>query len=103
LEGNSSGRPIIAAAVILGVAVVVASFLLKTSIDHGASELQAAVKGLDTALTKLAEATPAPPAARPSRPGRPDPDRKYTVAVGNAPTKGPKSAAVKIVEWSDFQ
>ena len=104
MAGNSSGSPTIAAAVILGLAVVAASFILKSSLDNGATQLQAAIKGLDTALTKVAAATPQrPSAARPSRPGRPDPNKNYTVAVGNAPTKGPNSAAIKIVEWSDFQ
>jgi len=33
----------------------------------------------------------------------PAPDQKFNVEVGNAPARGPKSAPVTIVEWSDFQ
>jgi len=104
LAGGSSGSSTIAAAVILGLAIVAASFVLKNSLDQGASQIEAAVQGLDTALTKVAAAPPQRPSpTRPSRPGRPDPSKKYTVAVGDAPTKGPKNAAITIVEWSDFQ
>lgn len=57
---------------------------------------------------KIGEAGPAPAKpgqpdkARP-RPGRPDPSATYKVPVGDAQTKGPETAKVTIVEWSDFQ
>ena len=46
-----------------------------------------------------AAARPAPAAP----PGQPDPNKIYTIAVGNSATKGPKDAKVKIVEFSDYQ
>lgn len=41
--------------------------------------------------------------AAPARPSGPDPNKKYDIKIGNSFTKGPKDAAVTIVEWSDFQ
>lgn len=46
-------------------------------------------------------------AAKPAEPkpqaGRPDPSATYKVPVGDAHTKGPETAKVTIIEWSDFQ
>jgi protein-disulfide isomerase len=58
-------------------------------------------------LTKAAPPSGAPGGAdaakRPPRP-REDPNAVYKVAVGDDdPTKGPASALVTIVEWTDFQ
>jgi protein-disulfide isomerase len=47
------------------------------------------------------EAGPAP--AQPQRPGEPDQNTVYKALVGDAPIKGPKTAKVTIVEFSDFQ
>ena len=92
------------AALILGVAIVFGSFMISSSVEKGAQELRTAFTALQDSLVKLADSDSRRPSpARPSRPGRPDPSKNYRVAVGDAPTKGPKSAAIKIVEWSDFQ
>ena len=104
MADNSSGSSTIIAAIILGLAVVGGSFVIKSSLDQGAAGLQIGLKELDASLVKVAEAgSKRPTAARPSRPNRPDPNKQYAVAVGKAPTKGPKTAAIQIVEWSDFQ
>ena len=104
MADNSSGSPTIIAAIILGLAIVGASFVIKNSLDQGAAGLQLGLKELDASVAKVAKAdSRRPTAARPSRPGRPDPNKQYAVAVGQAPTKGPKTAAIQIVEWSDFQ
>ena len=42
------------------------------------------------------------PAARPGPP-RPDPNKVYDIPVGDSFFKGPKDAAVTIIEFSDFQ
>ena len=43
--------------------------------------------------------------AAPSRPSRPteDPNKVYDIPVGDSFFKGPKDAAVTIIEFSDFQ
>jgi len=38
-----------------------------------------------------------------AKPGAPDPNKKWDIKIGDSFTKGPKDAAVTIVEWSDFQ
>ena len=48
----------------------------------------------------LAKAGSAPAAARPDAP---DPNKRWTINIGDSAAKGPKDAAVTIVEWSDFQ
>ena len=54
------------------------------------------------ALQQVAQARPAAGGAA-ARGGRPDPTKRYTVKTDGAPAKGPASAKVKIVEFSDFQ
>lgn len=103
-DSSSSGGSLIVAAIILALAVVSGSFILKSSIDQGGAQLAAVLGEMQELNAQLADAGDAPsPAARPSRPARPDPGRKYEVAIGSAPVIGPNSAPVKIVEWSDFQ
>lgn len=38
-----------------------------------------------------------------AKPGAPDPNKKWDIKIGDSFSKGPKDAAVTIVEWSDFQ
>jgi protein-disulfide isomerase len=39
----------------------------------------------------------------PARPAAPDPNKRWDISVGKSFAKGPESASVTIVEWSDFQ
>src|SRR5207244_348285 len=48
-------------------------------------------------------AGPAAAAQAQPQPGAPGADPRFNVEAGNAPAKGPKTAPVTIVEWSDFQ
>jgi hypothetical protein len=93
---NASGVSLIAASVILGASIVGGSFLIKSSLDRTAGELNEVFEALRAAPQP-------PPPQRAARPGRPDPNRRYQIAVGSAPVKGPKTAAVTLVEWADFQ
>jgi protein-disulfide isomerase len=55
--------------------------------------------------TKIGQAPAQRPGADPKapKPGAPDPKVTYKVDVGDAHAKGPATAKVTIVEWSDFQ
>ena len=93
----------IVAAIILGLSIVTGSYMIKSSVDVGAVQLGEVAGEMQELVAKMAAAPAGAAAARPSRAGRPDPAKEYKVAIGDAPTKGPKAAKIKIVEWSDFQ
>jgi protein-disulfide isomerase len=106
LSDSSAGSSTIVASIVVGLSIVTAGFILKGSIDSAGAQLAAVAEQMQEANANLA-AAPAgddrPSPSRPSRPGRPDPGKEYSVEIGSAPKKGPDSAPVKIVEWSDFQ
>lgn len=56
--------------------------------------LDAQDKVLQTILTRVQSA---------GGPAQPDPNQVYTIDVGKSPIKGPKTAKVTLVEFSDFQ
>jgi len=58
---------------------------------------------LEDVYTKLMEQAAAAPPPAAAAAAAPPPAEKQDIAVGDAPTKGPKSAPVTIVEWSEFQ
>ncbi len=59
---------------------------------------------IETRLTQIsAKVDQRAPAAQAQARRRPDPNRVYNVKIENAPFKGPKTAPVTIVEFSDFQ
>ncbi len=104
MSDQSSGGSLIVASIVIGLAIVTASLILKSSVDEGSAQLAATVGEMQELTAKIAAAPSAPnPSARPSRPARPDPSKKYEVDIGSSPARGPASAPVKIVEWSDFQ
>jgi len=100
MSDQSSGNSLVVASVVLAAAILAGSWMLKESIDAGAAQLAATSAKLQAALDRPSPA-PAPRAA--ARPGRPDPTKKYDINIGGAPTRGPDTASVKIVEWSDFE
>ncbi len=95
---DSSGGPLIVAALILAVSILGASYFLSQSLDRGSKTLHEVA----VALNELPSAGAAPTKAA-ARPGRPDPAKRYEIATAGAPIKGPQKAEVTIVEWSDFQ
>jgi protein-disulfide isomerase len=52
-----------------------------------------------------ADIAPKAPVAddKPRAPGRPDPDARYRVVIGDAEVRGPSSALVTVVMWTDYQ
>ncbi len=99
---NSSGGPIVLAAVILGIAVVGGSYLVSSSVDAGIEELagvRAALSDLEGSFQQAA----APSRPAPSQPRRPDPAKQYSIDVKDSPVLGSEDAKVQIVEFSDFQ
>ncbi|MEN8185264.1 MAG: thioredoxin domain-containing protein [Myxococcota bacterium] len=101
---NSSGGPIVLAAVILGLAVMGGAYMVSSSVDAGIGELA----GVREALTDLGgaveqAAVPDRPAPSPSRSRRPDPAKEYSVGVKDSPVLGSEDAKIQIVEFSDFQ
>ena len=88
---------LIIGAAVLGGALIIRSALQKTT--DQVSEMRLALNDTKQALVAAAQARPASQRA----PSGPDPNRRYTVNTAGAPAKGPNSARVKIVEFSDFQ
>lgn len=95
------GVPILVGAVILGLSVLAGSYLVKSSLDRGTAELGEVTAALGEFQEALEEATRPP--TQPARRRGPDPNRRYTINVEDAAKKGPDTAKVQIVEFSDFQ
>ncbi|MFN8544700.1 MAG: thioredoxin domain-containing protein [Candidatus Binatia bacterium] len=66
-------------------------------IKKGQKDILAKVESLEKAIAQV-KAAPAA-AARPAI----DPNKVYTIPIGDSPMRGPKNAKVTIVEFSDFQ
>jgi hypothetical protein len=62
----------------------------------GGKDAATARANIQAALAKAASAAPPPPAA-------PDMNKVYQIDITGAPVKGPKSAPITIVEFSDYQ
>ena len=92
--------------IIIGVAIILGAWAIKSSLDKSADNLDSirlALADTKQALQQVAQARPAAAGAGAARGGRPDPTKRYTVKTDGAPAKGPASAKVKIIEFSDFQ
>ena len=97
---QASGRQLLAAAAIVGVAVIAGSLLLADALNGVAGQLaEIRTAGVD-AKDVLARSPAAP--AQAARRG-PDPNRRYKVSTEGAPSIGPATAAVTLIEFSDFQ
>jgi len=105
-----SGRQVLAAASIVGLAVIAGSVLLAQSLNRVTSQLDRTAGRLEEIRVAVAESKDAlsnlkiaaAPAAAPPRRG-PDPNKRYVINVAGSPTLGPETAAITIVEFSDFQ
>ena len=63
------------------------------------------IASLEKAVSNLALASKNQPVAnnKKQQPPQVDPNKVYNIPIGDSFTKGPKDAAVTIIEWSDFQ
>lgn len=105
---QATGRQVIAAASIVGVAVIAGSLVLARSLNNVTQQLDSTVGRLEQirvavndAKDSLGNLQAARPTSAPSR--GPDPNRRYTINTEGAPSVGPKTAQVTLIEFSDFQ
>ena len=61
------------------------------------------IAALETSMNNLALANKNKPANNKKQPSQSDPNKVYNIPIGDSFSKGPKDAAVTIIEWSDFQ
>src|SRR5438045_9793044 len=97
ITDKTSGRVLLA--ILIGVVVLIAIASVNL---YGARRQRAELNDRLVQLVTAINSRPAYPAA-PARLSGPDPDKVYTVNTQGAPFEGPKSAAITIVEFSDFQ
>ena len=94
-----------APALLVGGAILASGFVIKSSLDNTAVQLDQIRTGIVetrqalNAAVRIRGATP--PGSKPNR--GPDPDKKYTIQTAGRPTKGKSKARVEIVEFSDFE
>jgi protein-disulfide isomerase len=93
-----SGASLIVAAAVLGASIVAAAVLLRSSLTSTREE----IASVRAAVEELGRAQPAAP-SRPTARRGPDPSQRYSLNVDGSPTKGPASAKITVVEFSDFQ
>lgn len=99
--GEKTGILTVVSALILGAAIILSAVLLRSSVDRATEEIAGVRAALGSLSSDLrASARPAP---RPARAERPDPNQRYQIDTAGSPAKGPESAPVTIVEFSDFQ
>ena len=104
---QGSGSQTLGAAALIGVAVIGAALILSSSLNRVTQQLDRTAGRLDEIRVAVVEAKDslgnlrgAPSAAAAKRP---DPNPRYTVNTKGSPAMGPATAAVTIVEFSDFQ
>ncbi len=97
---EKAGILVLISSAILGAAILGAAFVIQSSLNQVSGEL-ASIRSAVGSLPTIADTGRAGRADRPR--SRPDPERRYSVNLAGAPSRGLESAKVAIVEFSDFQ
>lgn len=100
---DSSGSSI-GAAVVIGIAFLAGSWMVKSGLDSQSAQLAELVASLgkvEEAVRAGGMGRPMPPRAE--GPPMPDPNKVYAVDVSNAPIRGDENAKITIAAFSDFQ
>ena len=67
-------------------------------LKKGQKDILAKLDGLDKAVQQVKAAAPAA-----ARPQMPDANKVYSIPIADSAVRGPKTAKVTVVEFSDFQ
>jgi protein-disulfide isomerase len=67
------------------------------------AEIEKQLKDIQDKVTSIEKKIDSMPTRAAAGPAREDPNKVYTIPIGNAPIKGNPKASVTIVEYSDFQ
>ncbi|RIK99317.1 MAG: hypothetical protein DCC71_20480 [Proteobacteria bacterium] len=100
----ASGGTSMSAAVVVAIAFLVGSWIIKSGLDQQSEQLTAvasALGELDDAVRQGGMG--GRPPQRAEGPPMPDPNKVHTVDVKDAPIRGDQNAQVTIVAFSDFQ
>lgn len=95
---------VVLGALILGAAVLASGWWVSGAIDNNTLGLARLQQSLDQAGEQFADAAKAQPTPAVAAPRRGiDPRKEYVVKVDGSPSRGPESAKVTVVEFSDFR
>jgi hypothetical protein len=95
--------PLIIAALLVGGSILAGSYLVHNALRDTSSKLQAINSSLTETRDELKTIAANQPASANTKQRGPDPNKRYTINTTGAPAKGPLTAEVELVEFSDFQ